>query len=97
MSWGGAGSVDGHLALCSTEAVTFFLLVPTAAAAHLAGSLPAAGAGQPARVPTAPSAPPAATIPSTGLAGACQQHPPEAPADLHCATAPTRGPSPGNV
>lgn len=84
-----------------SQAVTFvFSGVPAAAAAaaaHVAGSPAAAGAGQPARVPAARGPAPAAALPGAGLAGAGQQLPPEAPADLHRATAPARGPFSGNL
>lgn len=89
------GCMAGRLVLLQYTGSNLFLFVPAAAAAHLAGSLPAAGAQQPAHVPTAASPPPAAAVPSTGLADARQQHPPEAPADLHHATAPACGPFPG--
>lgn len=95
--WGQQGAWPAWL-LCSTQAVRLcFSGVPAAAAAaHVAGSLPAAGAGQPARVPAAHGPAPAAALPGAGLAGARQQRPAEAPADLHRAAAPARGPFAGN-
>lgn len=73
-----------------------FLGVPAAAAAaHVAGSPPAAGAGQPARVPAVPGPAPAAALPGAGLAGARQQRPAEAAADPQRAAAPARGTNTG--
>lgn len=91
---GKRGQPSGSFAAHSNSLFSFLSL---AAAAHLAASVPAAGAQQPARVPDAAGAPPAAAVPGAGLAGGGQQHPAEAPADLHRAAAPARGPFPGNA
>lgn len=67
------------------------------AAAPIAAGVPAAGAGQPARVSSPAGAPSAAPVPAPQLAGGGSQHPPEAPADPSRAAAAARGPFPGNA